>query len=588
MKSCFACLAILSFYAVALGQQAPVGKKLIEYGWDVPNPQFVREHIREMEKRPFDGLILRMAVGGRVFVKEKWTPAQVDPDFEHLANIEWRQFTDNFLMMYAASDVDWFSDADWEAVVHNVRLTARGAKIGKCVGVCFDAEPYGTNPWHYPAQPHAAEKSFAEYYAKYRERGAQFMDAIQSEMPEAVVHTFFLFPVLGHLWEIDDLASREQKLSQEHYGLYAAFINGMLDAMQPGITLTDGNEPAYYYKDPLSFYRVYHGIRQRAVSMVAPENVRTYKTQVQVAQALYVDYVFKMWPNPTPAEYLTPEERARWFAHNVYYALTTSDRYVWLYSEKMNWWLNQDLPPGLEEATASARAKVAAHQGLGFDIEPMMKAAQERQREQLRAKLIQRKADIAKLAGAAPMIDGDLNDAAWQGRAPLEPFVPYVNVTKEGVQPTEARVTYDAAALYVGVRSVEPKQGEMQIVGEKRDDSVWMGDSVDVFIQPAGQAPVYYHFIINPKNVLWDARWSDGDDLGYNATARTAAKLGNGEWTAEIAVPWADLKMEPPAAGTTCRANICRQRLPDREQTAWSQTVSGFVEPDNFGTWTFR
>jgi hypothetical protein len=149
-------------------------------------------------------------------------------------------------------------------------------------------------------------------------------------------------------------------------------------------------------------------------------------------------------------------------------------------------------------------------------------------------------------------------------------------------------VTYDDAALYVGVRCAEPKQGEMQIIGEKRDDSVWMGDSVDLFVQPVGQAPAYYHFIINPRNVLWDARWSDEDDLSYGSAARTAAKVGTAEWTVEVAIPWADLKMEPPTAGTVCRANICRQRITDREQTAWSQTVSGFVEPDNFGTWTFR
>jgi hypothetical protein len=484
--------------------------------------------------------------------------------------------------------VDWFNDADWEAVVHNVRMTARGARIGKCVGVCFDAEPYGHNPWQYSEQPRAAEKSFAEYQAKYRERGAQFMDAIQSEMPNAVVHTFFVFSFQQHLWHLD-AATRDEKLAEEGYGLYPAFINGMLDVIGPNAALTDGNEGAYYYESTLPFYASYHGIRQRALSMLPPEHVPTYRAQVQVAQALYVDHLFDMrGDRDYLSTHLTPEERARWFEHNVYYALTTSDRYVWLYSEKMNWWLNQDLPKGLEGATASARAKVMAHQGLGFDIEPMMKAARERRQEKLRAKLIQRKADIAKLAGAAPTIDGDLNDAAWQGTAPLEPFVPYVNLTREGVQATEARVTYDDAALYVGVRCAEPKQGEMQIIGEKRDDSVWMGDSVDLFVQPVGQAPAYYHFIINPRNVLWDARWSDEDDLSYGSAARTAAKVGTAEWTVEVAIPWADLKMEPPTAGTVCRANICRQRITDREQTAWSQTVSGFVEPDNFGTWTFR
>jgi hypothetical protein len=310
---------------------------------------------------------------------------------------------------------------------------------------------------------------------------------------------------------------------------------------------------------------------------------------VQVSQALYVDHLFNLRGD---RKYLsgsmTPEERAQWFQHNVYYALTTSDRYVWLYSEKMNWWLNKDIPPGLEDAVRSARDKVAAHRGLGFDIAPMMKAAQERERAEIRSTLTQRSADIPRLTGPAPVIDADLSDAAWTSVKPLEPFLQYVGLPKKDVQPTEARVTYDGDNLYVGLRCVEPQIKDVQITGEKRDDSVWMGDSVDLFIQPADQAPAYYHFILNPKNVLWDSRCIDTDDLRFSANVSSAAKLGSDAWTAELAIPWAELKMKPPTPGTACRANLCRQRLPGREQTAWSQTITGFVEPDNFGTWTFR
>ena len=33
---------------------ANAAKKLIEYGWDVPDTAFVRQHVAEMEKVPFD------------------------------------------------------------------------------------------------------------------------------------------------------------------------------------------------------------------------------------------------------------------------------------------------------------------------------------------------------------------------------------------------------------------------------------------------------------------------------------------------------------------------------------------------------
>ena len=48
----------------------PEGKKLIQYGWDVPNTAYVRRHIRKMERRPtfaqahgklhyFNGLVIQ-------------------------------------------------------------------------------------------------------------------------------------------------------------------------------------------------------------------------------------------------------------------------------------------------------------------------------------------------------------------------------------------------------------------------------------------------------------------------------------------------------------------------------------------------
>ena len=48
-----ALLAVACCTGAALAQ--PATKKLIEYGWDVPAPSYVADHIREMEQRPFDG-----------------------------------------------------------------------------------------------------------------------------------------------------------------------------------------------------------------------------------------------------------------------------------------------------------------------------------------------------------------------------------------------------------------------------------------------------------------------------------------------------------------------------------------------------
>ena len=46
--------------------------------------------------------------------------------------------------------------------------------------------------------------------------------------------------------------------------------------------------------------------------------------------------------------------------------------------------------------------------------------------------------------------------------------------------------------------------------------------------------------------------------------------------------------MKAPEVGAKLKANLCRMRIPDHEETAWSQTFDGFVEPRNFGTWTIK
>src|SRR5690606_505441 len=88
--------------AVADGESTfarTTGKKLIEYGWDVPNPEYVRDHIQDMGKRPFEGVIMRLPKrGGNVF--DVTNDADLQDQLKVLSDIKWDKFTDNFLAMY--------------------------------------------------------------------------------------------------------------------------------------------------------------------------------------------------------------------------------------------------------------------------------------------------------------------------------------------------------------------------------------------------------------------------------------------------------------------------------------------------------
>ncbi|MBC7287066.1 MAG: hypothetical protein H5T86_03285 [Armatimonadetes bacterium] len=568
-------------------------KKLIEYGWDVPDTTYVRDHIREMEQRPFDGIIFRVRPGLLVLSPKPFDEQALQADLEAAAQIKWEKFTDNFVIMWAASEQDWFNDEHWQAIEHNVRLIARIARLARCVGLCFDPEPYGPNPWVYANAAHHDTKTFAEYEQMARQRGAQFIRAIRAEMPKCILLTFFQLSLFPDLLRPMDPAERAKRLESHHYGLLPAFLNGMLEAAEDAVTIVDGNESAYYYTNAQQYLSVYQLITQRALLLIDPGLWLRYRTQVQVGQALYIDQYFGLRQNvKTYGNYMSPDERARWFEHNIYWALTTTDKYVWCYSERMNWWKNQDVPPGCEEAIRSARRKVENGEPLGFDLEPIIEKARERQRAELQARVKTRSATVSRLPQNTPppKLDGDLSDAAWSTAAGLEPFLPLASRSEPAVAETRVWVTYDSEKLYVAFRCSEPQPEKIAVAGTARDEDIWLGDCVEVMVCEPGKTLPFYHFIINPNGVFWDAVHVKAQeaDTAYNPSWERAVGRGEKDWTVEMAIPWREMKMPAPSEGTTLRVNFCRQRTNGHELTSWSTMVNGFLEPDLFGTLTFK
>src|SRR5881227_2399076 len=58
----FAPVVVLLFSSVsALAQATKPAKKLIEFGCDEPDTAFMKKHVAEMEKTPFDGTVFHIA-----------------------------------------------------------------------------------------------------------------------------------------------------------------------------------------------------------------------------------------------------------------------------------------------------------------------------------------------------------------------------------------------------------------------------------------------------------------------------------------------------------------------------------------------
>ncbi len=344
------------------------GKSLIEIGWDAPTPNYLRANITTMEQRPFNGLMVNLNAGKTIFNKTAYPQSAYTQDRNDLAATASSKLKQNFITIWSAreSGWDWFNDNDWAAAETNASNFAKTAKAGNFKGFFFDPEPYGTNPWSYNAQLYP-NQSFASVQAKVRQRGAAFLSAIQTELPDVKILTLFGVSI------VKAQAEEAGSLEKADWVLLAAFIDGMLDVINPQAQLIDGHEGSYYFTKAQEFddFRAY---KRAARDYVSPQNRAKYDNQVKIAHAVFVDGLLNLWKSPRFFGYYLQNdlERQQMLEHNTYHALRTSDEYVWVYNENMDWWGSQgkgvQLPNGLESLLARTAQKISTKQALGFDV----------------------------------------------------------------------------------------------------------------------------------------------------------------------------------------------------------------------------
>ncbi|MBU1735143.1 MAG: carbohydrate-binding family 9-like protein, partial [Verrucomicrobia bacterium] len=108
-------------------------------------------------------------------------------------------------------------------------------------------------------------------------------------------------------------------------------------------------------------------------------------------------------------------------------------------------------------------------------------------------------------------------------------------------------------------------------------------DCVEIFLSP-DPAKGYYHFAVNAAGTLYDGR---GTDASWNTDWRAAAKIGNGAWTVEIAIPFKALSATPPVEGARWRFNVCREEKPESENSSLCGVQGEFHVPEKFGGLVF-
>jgi hypothetical protein len=337
-------------------------KKLIEFGWDEPDTAFMKAHVVEMEKTPFDGCVFHVRYakpdGKRGdFLWECWgkrafTETELGPAMEELKATTFQRFTENFLRFNTApGDVDWFDD--FGAIVNNARLSAKIAHDGRSRGVLFDIEQYNHPLFNYRKQRDAASKSWDDYAKQVRQRGREVMAAFQQGYPGGVT----VFLTFGYSLPLAQCGGDKAKLADCDYGLLAPLLDGMLDAAEEGSRIVDGHELSYGYKDVARFGPAYAKMKTGALKIMAADPAK-YAKHFSFGFGIWLDNDWRKlgWDVADPGKnFYTPQA----FERTVKTALETADDYVWIYTETPRWWTAEGGPQKLPGAYDAALRRAA-------------------------------------------------------------------------------------------------------------------------------------------------------------------------------------------------------------------------------------
>ncbi|MBF9219951.1 DUF5916 domain-containing protein [Hymenobacter ruricola] len=182
---------------------------------------------------------------------------------------------------------------------------------------------------------------------------------------------------------------------------------------------------------------------------------------------------------------------------------------------------------------------------------------------------------------APPKLDGVLDEAVWQA-APVASQFYELEPTPGRLEkyPTEVRVLYDDAAIYVGavMHDVSPDSVLRELSAR---DNIGNSDWFGVFFDTYNDHLNGYEFIVTSGGVQVDLRQSpaNGEDGSWNAVWDSRTALRGTDWVAELRIPYSAIRFSS-APEQAWGLNFGRQRRVSRQKFFWNEVkpqVSGFV-----------
>lgn len=159
-------------------------------------------------------------------------------------------------------------------------------------------------------------------------------------------------------------------------------------------------------------------------------------------------------------------------------------------------------------------------------------------------------------------VDGRMDEALWAELPVFTGLTVLGEPDKLAEVQTEFRLAHDNANLYVFAKAFEPQMDSLRARWTERDGRVWTDDNITITVAATAGRENYVTFIVNSLGVFYDGLHLQGGIVSvteYDTAFEAAASLGEGSWTVEAKIPFADLGLDESSRGPW-GVNLGRQR----------------------------
>ena len=171
----------------------------------------------------------------------------------------------------------------------------------------------------------------------------------------------------------------------------------------------------------------------------------------------------------------------------------------------------------------------------------------------------------------SPKIDGVLDDKVWNDLDIAKDFTqirPNNGRAERENQKTEVKICYDNKNIYFGLMMYDSEPDSILKELSKRDNYEKNCDFIGIFINPFN-GETEYEFVITAAGIQADAKITMNNyDNSWNAVWKSAVDINNKGWSAEIAIPFSQLRF--PNDNKDWSLNISRSIRRYREDYSWN------------------